>query len=289
VRLEKAYKEQQQSLLQAEQYKNEALEKSIRMKDEFLATISHEFKTPLSVINAAVQTIEKIYGNQIPDPVRKYLKRILMNSFRQLRLVNNLLDITRYNAGYLKVNNKNLDIVSLSNSILKSVEPYAKQKGVELIFSSEADFKEIALDEEKYERILLNLLSNAIKFTHKGHGIYIHISCKRRKVTVTVRDEGIGIPKSKQKMIFERFGQVDSSLSRQAEGTGIGLSIVKTLVEGMKGTITVESEINQGSIFTVTLPVMKLKQMEPQKDISGSIDTRIIRATAIEFSDIYLE
>lgn len=289
VNLEKAYKEQQQSLLYAEYSKNEVLEKSIKMKDEFLATISHEFKTPLSVINAAVQTIEKIHGNQLSDQVKKYLQRIRMNSFRQLRLVNNLLDITGYNAGYMKVNNRNLDIVFLSSAILKSVEPYARQKGVELIFLPEVDGREMALDEEKYERVLLNLLSNAIKFTPKGSRIYIHLSFKNRKAVITVTDEGIGIPRSKQDLIFERFGQVDNSLSRQAEGSGIGLSLVKTLVEGMKGTITVKSTMNQGSTFCVTLPAKKARHVEQQKDIHGLLDSRILQATAIEFSDIYLE
>lgn len=288
VKLEKAYTKQQKDLLEAEREKNEALENSIKMKDEFLGTITHEFKTPLTVINAALQTIESIYGNQISDTIRKHLKSIRLNSFRQLRLVNNLLDITRYNAGHIKVDMQNLDIVFLTNAIVKSVDHYAKQKGVELIFSSDIRYMEMPVDEEKYERVLLNLLSNSIKFTPKGKSIYVAVSFKKRYAVITIKDEGIGIPKSKQKLIFERFGQVDSSLSRQTEGTGIGLSLVKTLVEGMKGTIKVNSKVCKGSTFTFSLPITKIPNGEPSLNTISTQDSRIMQAVEIEFSDIYL-
>lgn len=264
------------------------LENTMKMKEEFLATITHEFKTPLAVINAVLQTIDSIYANQVTDHVKKHLQRIRINTFRQLRLVNHLLDITRYNSGRFKMNRKNIDIVFVSEAIVNSVDLYSAQKGVNLFFSSDIKCLVMAMDEEKYERILLNLLSNSIKFTPKGKAIYVHISYKNRKAFISVRDEGIGIPKSKQKLIFERFGQVDSTLSRQAEGTGIGLSLVKTLVEGMNGTISIDSEIEEGSTFTVALPVTRLKRKEQEDNIISSPDNRIMQAVAIEFSDIYL-
>ena len=269
--------------------KNEALENSIKMKDEFLATITHEFKTPLTVINAALQAIENIYGRQVSEGIKKHLHRIRTNSFRQLRLVNNLLDITRYNAGHVKINRRNMDIVFLTRTIVKSVDLYAKQKGVALKFLTEIGSREMAIDEEKYERILLNLLSNAIKFTPRDKSINVHISCKNRRAIITVKDEGVGIPKAKQKLIFERFGQVDSSLTRQAEGTGIGLSLVKTLVEEINGTITVDSEEGMGSAFVVTLPITKLRSNMPEINDMVTSDIRVMQATAIEFSDIYCE
>ncbi len=271
-----------------EKEKNEILENTMKMKDEFLATITHEFKTPLTVINAVLQTIDSIYANQVPEHVKKHLQRIRINSFRQLRLVNNLLDITRYNSGRFKMNMKNIDLVFVSEAIVKSVDLYSAQKGVSLSFSSDIKSVLMAMDEEKYERILLNLLSNSIKFTPKGKAVYVHISCVKKRVFIKVRDEGIGIPKSKQKLIFERFGQVDSSLSRQAEGTGIGLSLVKALVEGMGGTIMLESEAGKGSTFTVSLPVTKMKRKEQEINIISAPDNRIMQAVAIEFSDIYL-
>ncbi|WP_051153534.1 sensor histidine kinase [Ruminiclostridium papyrosolvens] len=163
-------KNQQVQLLKIEKVKNQTLETAMKMKDEFLATITHEFKTPLTVINAALQAIESIYGSQISENIKRHLQRIRTNSYRQLRLVNNLLDITRYNAGHVKLNKKNLDIIFLSRAIVKSVDLYAKQKGLELLFTADCNYLELGIDEEKFERILLNLLSNAIKFTPKGKG-----------------------------------------------------------------------------------------------------------------------
>ncbi|MCT8977001.1 hybrid sensor histidine kinase/response regulator [Clostridium sp. CX1] len=269
------------------QRKNRELKKAMKIKDEFLLLMTHEFKTPLNVILAALQTIENIYGYQVGEKVKNYLKSIKLNSFRQLRLVNNLLDITKINTEHFKMHKRNVDIIFVSQAIVESVDIYAKQKGVELKFSSEVDYLEMAIDEEKYERILLNLLSNAIKFTPEGKAIYVNISYKNRKATITVRDEGIGIPKEKQELIFERFGQVDSTLSRQAEGTGVGLSLAKSLITAMGGKISVDSEERKGSLFTITLPVTKLRAKDSSRDMSLMQDHRIIQAVQIEFSDIY--
>jgi two-component system, sensor histidine kinase and response regulator len=268
--------------------KNVELEKAMKMKDDFLLLMTHEFKTPINVIHAALQTIESIYGHELHENIKKYLKSIKLNSFRQLRLVNNLLDITRINTEHFKIQKRNEDIVFISQSIINSVDIYAKQKGVELNFASDLQCLEMAIDDEKYERILLNLLSNAIKFTPKDKSIYVNISCKNRKAVITVRDEGIGIPKEKQDLIFERFGQVDSTLSRQAEGTGVGLSLVKSLVSAMGGKITVHSEEGEGSTFTITLPITKLRSKDSPMNMSLLHDHRIIQAVQIEFSDIYL-
>jgi two-component system, sensor histidine kinase and response regulator len=269
--------------------KNHELEKAMKIKDEFLILMTHEFKTPLNVIHAAIQIIEKLYQHQVGDKVKSHLKSIKLNSFRQLRLVNNLLDITKLNTEHFKMQKRNIDIIFLSQSIVKSVDVYAKQKGVNLQFYSDTESMEMAIDDEKYERILLNLLSNAIKFTPKDKSVYANISCKGRKVIITVRDEGIGIPKDKQDIIFERFGQVDNSLSRQAEGTGIGLSLVKGLVKAMGGKVKVDSEIGKGSEFTVVLPVTRLKSKDSSLHNSSLFqDHRIIQSVEIEFSDIYL-
>lgn len=166
-------------------------------------------------------------------------------------------------------------------------------------FSSNVKKKEIYLDNEKMERILLNLLANAIKFTPKGHKVHVSISAKKQikaeRVYISVRDEGIGIPRDKHQEVFERFGQVDSSLSRRAEGTGLGLTLVKMLVDAMDGEITLESEAGKGSIFTVVLPVMKSFGVDITADSSEanneviSDDNRIIQSALIEFSDIYFD
>ncbi|KNY25940.1 sensor histidine kinase [Pseudobacteroides cellulosolvens] len=289
IEYEDTLKSQNSKLLKAEREKNEILRNVIEMKDEFLTTITHEFKTPLSVIHAAVQAINELYSKEMSDNIKKHIQRIRLNSLRQIRLVNNLLDITKYNAGHIKIYNKNIDIVFLTEAITQSVKVFANQKEINLQFSSDIEFKEIAIDDEKYERILLNLLSNAIKFTPKGKSIYVFVTCKDNKVFVIVKDEGVGIPENKRDIIFERFGQVDSSLTRQAEGTGIGLSLVKSLISAMGGNVSVESEINQGSTFTLSLHAKTINKTESIPVIQNQTNNRITQSVAIEFSDIYID
>lgn len=288
-RKEEMYRQHTERLLNLEIEKAHTLENVISMKEEFLATISHEFKTPLTVINAIIQTLETFYSNEMSGKVMDYLKKIRQNSFRQLRLVNNLVDITRVNTDKFKIHKRNLDIVFLTSIITESVQTFAQQKGVGLYFSSEIAKLVIGIDEEIYERILLNLLSNAIKFTPQGKSIYVDVEKKRHNVAIYVRDEGIGIPKDKQKLIFERFGQVDNSLSRQAEGSGIGLSLVSSLVTALGGRITLKSCMNKGSIFKVTLPNVLVNDIAEETGASSEIDKRLIQTTKIEFSHVYID
>jgi signal transduction histidine kinase len=281
-------KAQQYELLQLEKKEKEDLEKVIEIKDEFLSLISHEFKTPLTVIISALQAMNFLCKDQITDKIKDYLDKIKQNTFRQVRLVNNLLDITGVKAGNIKLNMKNLDIVYITSSIIESVSIYAEQKGVNLSFESDCDIRIVAMDEEKYERILLNLLSNAIKFTPIDKNIKVKITSKEMKLRVYVIDEGIGIPKDKHELIFERFGQVDSSYTRQAEGSGIGLSLVKLIVNAMGGNISVNSQVDSGSCFCVEFPDLIIDKEDIGEDGKGFIDTRLTQSIAIEFSDIYL-
>lgn len=282
-------KEQQKLLFKSEKEKREALEKALIMKDEFISLISHELKTPLNVIYSAIQLIECIYFDKIPGRVQELVGNIKQNTFRQLRLANNLLDITRMNSQEIKLNMKNIDIVFLSKVITQSVELYVNQKNIKISFKSNVESKIISIDEEKYERIILNILSNAIKFTKNGGEITVIFNENRKSnlVEIKVTDTGIGIPKDKQELIFERFGQVDSNLSRQAEGTGIGLSLVKSLVNVLEGTIEVESEVGMGSTFIITLPVKK-ESLDNEPEACLDVDTRLVSEIKVEFSDIYL-
>jgi signal transduction histidine kinase len=268
--------------------KNLELEKALEMKDEFLSLVSHEFRTPLNVISSAIQALSYIYGSELPYKAKQYLSMIRQNTFRQLRLVNNLLDITRVNAGRFKVNKKNIDIVFLTNAIVESVHTYAAQKTIDIKFINLLGEKIIGIDEEKYERILLNLLSNAIKFTAEGKSITVALSSIENQICVEVKDNGIGIPANKLDIIFERFGQVDSSLSRQAEGTGIGLSLVKKFTEALEGSISVKSETGKGSTFTILLPSETIIEENSKKEAGDLLDNRLVQTTRVEFSDIYM-
>jgi PAS domain S-box-containing protein len=285
---EETIKAQQQALLIAEKKEKENLENVIAMKDDFLSLISHEFKTPLTVINSALQAMDFLYKDQLSGKIKNYFDMIKQNTNRQVRLVNNLLDITGANAGHIKLNMKNRDIVLITRVIVESVSLYANQKGVNISFESCYEEKSIAVDEEKYERILLNLLSNAIKFTPKGKNIKVVITNESDKVRIMVMDEGIGIPIEKHGVIFERFGQVDSSYTRQAEGSGIGLTLVKLMVNAMGGHIYVESQAGVGSSFFVELPDVTGNDEAGDGSLKQIVDSRLIQAIAIEFSDIYL-
>lgn len=291
IQAQRLIKKQQEQMLQTEKEKIQALKQAIEMKDEFLSLVSHEFKTPLTVINSAIQAMKHICRNELSDKALGFLNNILQSSNRQLKLVNNLLDITRINAGHLKINKTNLDIVLLTRSITESISIFAQQKNIKLSFSSTIGKKIIGIDEEKYERILLNLLSNAVKFTPKGKSVFVKVYQKivegKCRVFIQVKDTGIGIPPEKQQLIFERFGQVDSSLSRQAEGTGIGLSLVKLFAEMLGGEILLVSKEGKGSTFTIMLPVEKVKETPLEKRIQEISDSRLIKSTIIEFSDVY--
>jgi len=285
----------QQVKLQNE--KDEALEASMKLKDEFLYLITHEFKTPITVIHAALQTIDLIYKSELTEKLNRFLSTIKQNTNRQLRLVNNLLDITRISSGHLKLNVTDINIVYITRAIVNSVALFANQKGIELSFHTNLTENIISLDEQKYERILLNLLSNALKFTPQGKLIDVSLSIKKYRnknnICVSIKDEGIGIPQNKQEHIFQRFGQVDRSLSRQAEGTGLGLYLTKLLVNALHGVITLESEEGKGSTFTVLLPITRVEALEETalyheaENQYMNSDSRIVEATAIEFSDIY--
>ena len=280
---------EQQLTIKGEQEKLEVAEKTLAMKDEFISLISHEFKTPINVIYSAIQLIECAYFQDIPDKVKALMQNIKQNTFRQLRLVNNLLDITRLNAGNFKLNINNVDIVSLTRQIAQSVKIYSNQKNIKLLFISSLNYRNIATDDEKLERIMLNLISNAIKFTNQDGTVSISLDENKETnmIVIEVSDTGIGIPKDKQDLIFERFGQVDSNLSRHAEGTGIGLSLVYKLVNVLNGQIELESELGSGSTFRITLPANQHIEKEKNAEFING-ENRLVNALNVEFSDIYL-
>lgn len=271
--------------------KRNQMEDIIRMKDEFMYLMSHEFKTPLTVISAAVQTLEYIYAGKIPEKAGLMIEKVKQNVNRQLRLVDNILEIAKINSGQIKLKKRNVDIVFLTKAITESVAFFAQKKGVEILFNSKLPQRVIGIDDEKFERIILNLLSNAIKFTAKGKTVIVEVSAKMhgncRMVCIKVKDQGIGIPKEKQMQIFKRFEQIDSVMTRSAEGSGVGLHLVKLLVDALGGHIAVESESGKGSIFTVLIPSKKVKHNEAELESQEAFDKRIIQSTSTELSDIY--
>lgn len=254
---------------------------------DFFINISHELKTPINVIYIAIQTMAMYLDNYNTDNIYKckgYLKMMKQNCFRLMRLINNLLDITKLDSGFLSFNAENGNIVAVVEDIALSVAPYFQSKNIEIIFDTDVEEKMTAFDHDKMERIILNLLSNAYKHTPAGGKIEITIKDSIDSINIYIKDNGEGIPKDKIDIIFERFRQANTSLSRENEGSGIGLNLVKSFVEMHRGKISVSSSEGEGTEFIIEFPVMELKENECK--IKKFYESNIERIN-LEFSDIY--
>lgn len=257
---------------------------SERLKTEFLCNLSHEFRTPLNVILGALQLMRlNIKGNK----ELKYLGVMKQNCYRLLRLINNLIDISKIDSGFYKTSLENHNIVNLVEEITLSVVPYAEMKGISVQFDTNVEEKIMGCDVDQMERVILNLLSNSIKFTKPGDKITVNFYDKGNKILIIIKDTGIGIPQNKLNMIFQRFGQVDKSLARNHEGSGIGLSLVKSIVEMWGGNISIESEYGKGSTFIIEVPVTILPSKNAYMQENDSISLNLVERTQVEFSDIY--
>ena len=262
-----------------------------KLKTEYFVNASHELRTPLNVILSSLKLLELKKSNlHTEDTLKldKHISTIKQNCYRLLRLINNIIDITKIESGLFEIHLKNCNIVSLVEDITLSVAEYVEGKGIVFLFDTDVEEKLTACDPDKIERIILNLLSNALKFTKSEGSISVSVFEREEAIEIIVSDTGIGIPKDMQELIFQRFRQVDTSLTREHEGSGIGLSLVKSLVDMHGGTISVESEYGKGSKFIVRLPV---KILDNEENIGTNMDNRTkqtqIERLSIEFSDIY--
>lgn len=264
---------------------NATLESSNR-KSEFFSNMTHELKTPLSVILGAVQLLEMKGSREDGNSSDKNLKIIKCNCYRLLRLTNNLLDLTRMEAGYLLLKPVNCDLDLLLEEIVQSVVPYARNKEINLHYDKAPEPITIAIDIEKAERIMLNLLSNAIKFTKPGGTVSVSCRLACERAMISVRDSGSGIPPESQDVIFNRYKQAGNAPSVENEGCGIGLSLVKSFVSLHKGDIKIISEKGKGTEFVINLPI---KQMDVWSDEvpSDDLNSRINEAAKIEFSILH--
>lgn len=262
-----------------------------KLKTEFFSNISHELRTPINVILGTLQLSDYFYKNGLIESnigkMEKYNGIMKQNCYRLVRLVNNLIDITKIDSGYFQINLSNCNIVNIIEEITLSVADYVENKGIQLIFDTDVEEKYMACDPDKIERIVLNILSNAIKYTEPGGEILVNVYDMAENIIIRVKDSGIGIPSDKQNLIFERFVQVDKSLSRNREGSGIGLSLVRSLVEMHGGRIWVKSTYGKGSEFYVKLPVSVISEEGNQNCEDNFTKQRKIETIQIEFSDIY--
>lgn len=264
------------------------LENTLKMQDEVYSNVSHELKTPLNVIFSANQVMEVYLKKDMleKDKFMVYNDNIKQNCYRLIKLINNIVDLSRSDSGYLKINLENVNMVKIIEDIVHSVREYANSKKLSIVFDTNVEEKIIACDPNLIERVMLNLISNAIKFSEADSEILVSFIDKGATAEILVKDEGIGIDEEHINLLFERFYRVDKTLSRNTEGTGIGLSLIKSIVEQHGGNIGVESKFGQGSIFKVELPVRIIDNNVPKKHFNH--DDNKIEKINIEFSDIYI-
>lgn len=267
--------------------KFEEIKQYDKVKNEFFANLSHELRTPINIIYSCIQLLNNNKKNEVgfSSFYEKYEKTLKQNCFRMLRLVNNLIDITKIDSGFIKMDFVNYDIIKLTEDITMSVIPYVESKNIDIVFDTDCEELEIKCDPDKIERIILNLLSNAIKFTDSGGKIEVNIITDENWVDIRIKDTGIGIPSHMKEFIFERFIQNDKSLNRNKEGSGIGLSLVKSLVELHEGKVFLRESSKNGSEFSILLPNTRF---EIDVEESGSLGYKTeVEKISIEFADIY--
>ncbi len=257
-----------------------------RFKAEFLSDLSNDIKKPINTIfetNKILYLNKDRYDSQYID---NYTRLVRQNCYRLMRLLNNIQEIGNLENGMYIIDVKKYDIIKLIKDLVEKCKRYTNEKGLEIKFKSNVERKIFAIDKEKIEKVILNLLSNSIKFTEKGGKITISVISEDEELKIHVKDTGVGIPEDKIDLIFESFEQVDRTLSRGAEGSGIGLSLVKKLVDAQDARISVKSEVDKGSEFILILKD-NIHQKQLASEVSSGYDFSDNEKIDIEFSDIY--
>lgn len=236
------------------------LEIASKHKSQFLANMSHELRTPLNAILGYTQLImNKIYGD-VPEKIIDALSRIDVSGRHLLDLINDVLDLSKIEAGQLRLSLKPYVMKDIVREVVTAMEPLASRKQLSLTWRIPDDLPTAKGDERRIKQVLLNLIGNAIKFTDSG-GVAVHIVLDDDRFKVKVTDTGPGISSADQARIFDEFQQADSPATRDKGGTGLGLAIVKRIVELHGGTIGVESTLGYGSVFWITLPAIVEQQV----------------------------
>ncbi len=254
-----------------------------RIQTKVLTNLSHEFRTPINIILSALQLIK--WEKTIDTGCLSHLDKIEKNTYRLMRLVNNLLVMGQVDIGSIEMHLKDYDMVALLGELVACANDYTQTRGINLSFVSSMPQLTVGCDKELIEHILLNLLSNAVKATKPGGKIEVRLWHMEAVCMIVVSDTGHGIPVDKKEALFKRFGQTDPLWNRQYEGSGIGIPLVKALVELHGGEIAFESEADKGTVVMITLPIYTVGEVPDRSSVENRQDR--MHKVAIAFSDIY--
>ena len=235
------------------QESNTKLKTLDELKTQFFANVNHELRTPLTLMLAPLGPILEQQMGAISPKQRDTIETIRRNGYRLLKLINNLLDLSKLEEGKMRLRIRSVEFIEYTGSFLQTIKPLADRKEIKLYFQHPPHGLEMTIDPDQFEKVIMNLLANAVKFTPQGGRITVYLEEKDDKVLLIIEDTGEGIPKDMLQSIFDRFSQVDGSLSRSHEGTGIGLSLAKEIVHLHGGQIHAESELGRGSRFMVEI------------------------------------
>ncbi len=229
-----------------------------RTKSEFLANMSHELRTPLNAIIGFSEVIKRGTFGPLNDRYREYASDIFSSGTHLLKLINEILDLTKLEARQFELHEDDVDLAALILSAIHTIEPQAEKAGVQMSSAIDGDLPFVRADDRRMRQILFNLLSNAVKFTPDAGRVSVVASAGAEGVTITVSDTGIGMAPDQIPQAFEPFRQIDSKISRKYEGTGLGLPLTRHLVELHGGSLTIESKLNIGTVVTCVLPADRI-------------------------------
>lgn len=272
---------------------NQKLVELDRIKSRFFANISHELRTPLTLLLTPLQSLIQERGSASEPEVRQLLLMMQSNGMRLLKLINDLLDLVRLESGKMEINAEPVEVNRLLHGVVNAVKKTAEDRAIRLEAMADPTITTVVTDGDKLERILLNLLFNALKFTPAGGMVQVTAARDKSELVLEISDTGTGISQEQLPFIFDRFWQADNSSQRKNQGVGIGLALVKELVEIQGGKVAVTSEVGEGTQFSIRLPYQELEHRSSDRpeetDSSARIDLALVSTDVNAGADKWLE